>query len=681
MQIITGESYVNFVATLRSVAETCGAKIKAENISIYENPKIQEILKKTTPNCDLESAAKTANQFVKDNLVKYVVARRTNNPEFARLFLRKWVEKVLEKIKKMKDLQPDNVDEKLRQCAKKFLWPAIENLVEFEKDLNTVSNNVLVKELVCMQVLQEASVPMHAVDLFAKSALSREENYVVNKHASKVTEITYPIEFRRLIKSEFVEVQLKRFPNVVKADFSNAWIDDKTFKSITHDKLEEIDLRGTKATILHLTSNQFPKLKVIHRDNVFALSENDTLSWDQLFREVEGATSIKESREALEKLLSRFASGDGAGFPSLVAVKTMLKISEHLRRSAEYQDNFNFFVKWPKALMDVWKRWNAENPVHLDAGKYITDVFVGSLVDEETFVDTTFKDQLTSTPFSTAEIAKTRILLESLKKVKWQRSSDAFKLVKAAIGPLLSSTQPKNKQQLYYLLEIFVKLQKYDSWFNESTNMNPKNPSSDLLLACGFITRDGQKEKFVHTVLGNFIPYQPKEQYLSLPKLILGGMKDSDIPPYLKNSLLVPLFLQYKGMLVDDILDPTKIKLFTSLVHGHLVGFAQTLVESLESFYIRNENEEVGLWRVRVLQALACYAGYKWIGISTNIEYEGVTGFTSISNEARQAIARLRNIIPAGLIELPNVVQGLPKISPKVLVSQQPSDEIDEALG
>lgn len=688
---IKGESWIAFLTTLRTVGEECDAPMKTKGLALYENPDNQAILKATIPDLLLVSAAEKAHTFVRDYLVKYETAKRTNNPELASHFLAKWVaesEGVLQR--ELGDLQ--DIDKQLQQIRESMVWPKFQKPAEFEKEVKESKRNLLLSELVCMQIPLGKCVPLHAVALFPRlaSRLSSVEEYVVKKHADKVTELAYSDDFRVNLTDELVAAQLRAFPNVEKANFSDAVLltGDAFVKG--HSKLKEVNLNNTSIQpTVHLPKKLYPELITIHQDKpkiTFDLSKEYSLSWEKLLPKLEEASNLKISNIAFDHLYKRFE-----GSFQKESVLVMMAINKHLVESSQagrYKDNYGFFYKLPTAILSKWKSWNADNLEHREMGILLTQILACTEGSNE--IDSALLWQLTQSrrvgnyselafsPFSSTEMTKTRFLLKELEgKGRKDLLYNAFGYISEATSQLIKLTSTADQEQIRYLQEIYIILSHYinvndRSFYNE---LEPaKYPNLDFLVACGCLFRQDYKDKFFENLYRQFYDYRQTQPYFPLSKLFLGGMKESELPGYLKNSLLYPLFLNYQGMLHEKIEDTIKVKLFKELVQGTRGGITQSLVEALESLY--NGPEEIGIWRIRALQVLTAYAGYEWIG-PKDLVYEFPNNITVVSEDARKAIARLKDKIPSGMFRERILNVAPPTIPSSAIPQKNLSEAVD----
>lgn len=685
MSTISGESYVKFVATLRSVADECDAPVAGGKcLSLYENPETQKELIKSFPDCTIKSVALKTNQFVPDFLVRYEAAKRTKNDELAAYFLKEWIhvaEKALPDNNKM-----TSVAATIKELTNIFLWPKFQNKKDFADEVSQLSAPLLVKELANQQYLDSMDIPSYALNLLPVSNLNPLEEYIVSTYGPRVKALSFADALRKNLTDEIVALELQRCPNATSADFSDAEkLTEKAFAK-GHAKLQEIKLNNTSVSQAIFTNNLFKSLKTIHQDKpkyVFDLTLYCRMNWAEMAEHLQKASSLKISAKAFDILFTGFE-----GSPSPEALFSLCRIQELLIESHEagrLTNDYGFFSKLPWAILEAWKRWNASNTDQLILGERLTNLLVnsvGQIRDER--VRKTFEESLIyqishrhtdqideHIDFSESDIQKTRILLKTFKEHYHPLLNISCERVRKTISHLYSRSPENN--QMWFLQEVYVVLshlvQANNFFYERRLELKPTE-LNDYIMACGFIFK-AEKSCFFERLIKDLSDTRSgvRAKFLPVPKLILGTLKPADLPLVVRESLLVPLFLNYKGMFEEKLSESLKVKLFEALVNGQLGGFSKQLVEALADLYTKPE--ELGIWRNRALAVLAHYAGYKWIGPATDVVFfnDVPSGIKLIANEAHQTLAELKvpdhliSELPAAPMAIPSSAMPVPKDS------------------
>lgn len=675
MSSISGESYVKFLATLRSVADECDAPVGGGKcLGLYENPETQKELIKSLPDCDVKSVVQKTNQFVPDSLVRYEAACRTKDAGLlADVLLKKWVELAERALKEENSMT--NVAAKLQEVADSFIWPKFQNASEFANKVCKLSSNSLVQELACMKG-GDKEIPKRALSLLSIAKLEPVDDYLVNKYGPRMSKLTFDDVMRKSLTDEIVAMELQRCPNVVMADFSDAEnLTEKAFAA-GHKKLVEINLNNTSVnTAIFKRTELFPELKTIHQAKpkvVFDLTLYCKMEWKELRMKLEEATSLKINTRAFEILYTRFEE-----CTSVDAFFCLCKIQDLLIESlnaGRLKDDFGFFGKLPWALWSAWKRWAADNSNQREYGELLTTILVnsvGGLRDErikqnieESFIyclSHSHTNQIMEIPeeFSEANMIKARVLLKAFEDRHHPVLNQAANRVKNAIQFLYS--RDTEYRQLWFLQEVYVVLSHLvdvSNYFYEHVLAQKNTELNDFIVACGFIMKS-EKEKYFVSIRNEYdeIRKGARAQHLPLSKLILGTLESQDLPKFVQEGLLMPYFLNYKGMFEEKLTEELKFKLFTTLMNGELGGFNKQLVQAFEG--LGKREGELGIWRNRALHVLAHYAGYKWIGPATDLVFKDDMGLMKDVREFA-CIALMQLKIPDHLIVKQETAMAIP---------------------
>ena len=162
--------------------------------------------------------------------------------------------------------------------------------------------------------------------------------------------------------------------------------------------------------------------------------------------------------------------------------------------------------------------------------------------------------------------------------------------------------------------------------------------TTDQTLACAFVlnTSTSNREKLLRNILANFSEYSSQSPYYSLAKIVLGTVREKDIPTEDCDSLLKERLLRYKGIFCEEIDNGLKEQFWTALCEGKLGGITLGLIDGLVDFYFQGKADEY--WKEKVKEALEFIGGVLFTGFISKHPYANIFTDDPIKQYARQRL-------------------------------------------
>jgi hypothetical protein len=165
--------------------------------------------------------------------------------------------------------------------------------------------------------------------------------------------------------------------------------------------------------------------------------------------------------------------------------------------------------------------------------------------------------------------------------------------------------------------------------------------AADQSLACAFVleTSPANREKLLRNLLFNFSDYISKNSYYSLAKIVLGTVREKDIPPEDLDNLLTGPLLKYRGVFSEEIDPELKEQFWKALCEGKLGGITIELIDGLVDFYFSETTDKH--WKEKVEGALKFMGGILFTDFIANHKYANMLADDPIKQYARKRLSEL----------------------------------------
>lgn len=314
-------SYLTFCTRLREVAKQCQAPLKDEQVlakcSDYTHC---EVMEKLIPNLSVEAVVEKVDQFVRDNLVKYVASYSLKNPELSKAFLQNWVKRIEIELEyrfgpATDKTRAENAEEiyarhfsntmtsnrlitpyneaenKFKSVMSEFSWPSltVSDAKILKKEVAEFNTDVFVEEILHRKYPGE-EIPPFAFNRIGKDAQNARDLLIINKYSPLYTDVS--LTHVPGLTDETMRKFFQRFANMKRLDISGC-IKLTSACLIGNDSLEEVTIKQTALKPTDFTKTLFKSVKIINADKqlvVFDMRKHlDTLSFESIRQQIQSA--------------------------------------------------------------------------------------------------------------------------------------------------------------------------------------------------------------------------------------------------------------------------------------------------------------------------------------------------------------------------------------------------------